>query len=352
MPLAVRGNDGISQGSVIPAPHQMRDKLQREPRKGHYKSTHLDLLRRYERMNEMNEKVGFIGLGQMGKWMALNVMKAGFDLTVFDLNEEAVKFLVDKGAGSVSTPKELAGRVDWVFLSLPNTEIVETVLFGENGLAAGAGSGLIIVDCGTTSYLPTLGFAKRLHEQGIVFCDAPVSGMETRAEEGTLTIMFGGDKKTLEQLRSALDAMGNKIINMGDVGSGQLTKLINQLLFNISTAAIAEVLPMAAKLGLDPEKVTQVITTGTGRSFAAEFFTPLILEDRFDQGYPLRSAYKDMISAAEICSQQKIPLPLVQAATTTYQMALADGHGDEGKGAMIKVYERLLGVKFRKKEKA
>jgi 3-hydroxyisobutyrate dehydrogenase-like beta-hydroxyacid dehydrogenase len=297
----------------------------------------------------MNEKVGFIGLGQMGKWMALNVMKAGFDLTVFDVNKEAVKFLVDKGAGSAPDPKELAGRVELVFLSLPNTEIVEKVVFGEDGLAAGTGSGLIIVDCGTTSYLPTLDFAQRLQGQEIVFCDAPVSGMEAKAREGSLTIMFGGDKKTLDETRSALDAMGNKIIYMGDVGSGQLTKLINQLLFNISAAAIAEVLPMAVKLGLDPEKVTQVITTGTGRSFAAEFFTPLILEDRFDQGYPLKSAYKDMISAADICSQQKIPLPLVQAATTTYQMALADGHGDEDKGAMIKVFERLLNVKFRKK---
>ena len=300
----------------------------------------------------MNEKVGFIGLGQMGKWMALNVMKAGFDLTVFDVNKEAVKFLVDKGAGSAPDPKELAGRVDWVFLSLPNSEIVEKVMFGEDGLEAGAGSGLIIVDCGTTSYLPTLDFAQRLQEQEIVFCDAPVSGMEAKAREGSLTIMFGGDKKTLDETRSALDAMGSKIIYMGDVGSGQLTKLINQLLFNISAAAIAEVLPMAVKLGLDPEKVTQVITTGTGRSFAAEFFTPLILEDRFDQGYPLRSAYKDMISAADICSQQKIPLPLVQAASTTYQMALADGHGDEDKGAMIKVFERLLNVKFRKKRVA
>jgi 3-hydroxyisobutyrate dehydrogenase-like beta-hydroxyacid dehydrogenase len=106
---------------------------------------------------------------------------------------------------------------------------------------------------------------------------------------------------------------------------------------------------MAVKLGLDPEKVIEVVTTGTGRSFAAEFFAPLALEDRFDQGYPLKEAYKDMISAAEICAHKKIPLPLVHAATTTYQMALAEGYGDESKGAMIKVFERILGVKFRKK---
>jgi 3-hydroxyisobutyrate dehydrogenase-like beta-hydroxyacid dehydrogenase len=106
---------------------------------------------------------------------------------------------------------------------------------------------------------------------------------------------------------------------------------------------------MAAKLGLDPEKITRVVTTGTGRSFAAEFFAPLILENRFDQGYALNDAYKDMISAAEICARRKIPLPLVHAATTTYQMALAQGLGEEDKGAMIKVFERILEVEFRKK---
>jgi 3-hydroxyisobutyrate dehydrogenase-like beta-hydroxyacid dehydrogenase len=260
-----------------------------------------------------------------------------------------MKFLTDQGGRSATGPGELAGEVDWIFLSLPNTEVVQDVIFGEEGLSSGARPGLILVDCGTTNYLPTLEFGKSLGEKGLVFADAPVSGMEARAKEGALTIMFGGDMGTFHEVRPALDAMGNQVIYVGALGAGQLTKLVNQLLFNISAAAIAEVLPMAAKLGLDPEKVTQVVTTGTGRSFAAEFFAPLILEGRFDVGYPLKDAYKDMISAAEICVQKKIPLPLVHTATTTYQMALADGHGHLGKGAMIKVFERLLGVEFRKK---
>jgi 3-hydroxyisobutyrate dehydrogenase-like beta-hydroxyacid dehydrogenase len=197
--------------------------------------------------------------------------------------------------------------------------------------------------------MATLDVARRLSERGIRFADMPVSGMEARAQDGTLTIMCGGDPALLETVRPALNAMSNKIIHMGEVGSGQLTKLINQLLFNINMAALAEVLPMAVKLGLDPEKVAQVVTTGTGRSFAAEFFIPNILEDRFDQGYPLKHAYKDMISAAEISAQRQIPLPLVHAATTTYQMALLDGLGDQDKGAMIKVFERILGVEFRKR---
>ena len=297
----------------------------------------------------MEKKIGFIGLGEMGKWMSLNLLKAGYEVIVSDIIPEAVQFLTDQGAESANTPSEMAGRVDWLFLSLPNTEIVETVLLGPDGVMTGGKSGLVVIDLSTISYLPTLEINKKLKEKGIIFADAPVSGMEERAKEGNLTIMFGGAATVFEELKPALDVLGNKIIHMGDVGSGQLTKLINQLLFNISCAGVAEVLPMAAKLGLDPEKVTQVVTTGTGRSFAAEFFVPLALENRFDQGYPIKHAYKDMISAAEISARQKIPLPVVQATTNTFQMALASGFGDQSKGSLIKVFERILGVEFRKR---
>lgn len=296
----------------------------------------------------MSKKIGFIGLGQMGKWMAVNLVKAGFDTTVFDLNQAAVKELVEAGAKQAASPAALAQDSEWVLLSLPNTAIVEAVIFGKDGLSSTAQPGLIICDCGTTSYLPTLDMAERLAKQGVVLVDAPVSGMEARAKSGELTIMYGGSPEVFDALTPAFNVMGNKVLNMGVVGSGQLTKLVNQLLFNISCAAIAEILPMAAKLGLDPAKVTQVVTTGTGRSFAAEFFAPLALEGVFDQGYPLKHAYKDMISAAEISANKQIPLPMTAAATTTYQMALAEGHGDLGKGAMFKVFERLLDVEFRK----
>ena len=299
----------------------------------------------------MKKKIGFIGLGQMGKWMALNLHKCGYSLTVVDLDPAAVSTLTAAGAAAAATPAELAERTDWIFLSLPNAEVVEQVIFGPDGLFENGQRGQIVVDLGTTAYLATLELGRRLEEQEIFFADSPVSGMEARAQAGDLTIMFGGDQKIFKQLKPVLEAMGNLILYMGGLGSGQLTKLINQLLFNISAAAIAEILPMAVKLGLDPEKVISVVTSGTGKSFAAEFFGPRILEDSFKEGYPLKHAYKDMVSAAEIGAHKKIPLPLVQAATTTYQMALAAGYGDEGKGAMIKVFENILGVKFRKKGK-
>lgn len=297
----------------------------------------------------MEKKIGFIGLGQMGKWMALNLNKHGFNLTVTDIDPAAAASLTAAGAEAAVTPAELADRTDWIFLSLPDAGVVEHVLFGPTGLVENGRPGQIVVDLGTTAYMATLEFGRKLKEQGIFFADSPVSGMEVRAQEGNLTIMFGGDQKVFKQLQPIFKALGNLILYMGELGSGQLTKLINQLLFNISAAAIAEILPMAAKLGLDPEKVISVVNSGTGKSFAAEFFGPRILEDNFKEGYPLKHAYKDMVSAAEIGAHKKIPLPLVQAATTTYQMSLAAGYGDEGKGAMIKVFENILGVKFRKK---
>ncbi|MFC1957339.1 NAD(P)-dependent oxidoreductase [Chloroflexota bacterium] len=292
-------------------------------------------------------RVGFIGLGEMGKWMAINMAKAGFPLTVYDIRPDPVKALVENGATSAGNPAEVARNADCVFLSLPGTEVVEDVIFGENGLINGLSSGAIVADLSTIHYLATLKINEELQSRGVTFIDAPISGMEARAKEGTLTVMMGGDPDTVEKIRPILDTIGNNIVYMGTSGNGQLTKLANQLLFNISAAAMAEVLPMAVKLGLDPEALCRVATKGTGQTFALDFFTPHILKNEFETGYPLISAYKDMISAAEISSQHKIPMPVFFAALQTYQMALVEGLGQENKGAMIKVWEKALGVEVR-----
>lgn len=298
----------------------------------------------------MEPKVGFTGLGQMGKWMAINVIRAGFDLTVYDVRKETMVELVSYGGSAVENPKAMAQRVDWIVLSLPNTEVVESVIFGPDGIVEGLHGGLVVIDCGTTHPLTTREMMASLKEKGVSFIDAPVSGMQARAMEGTLTVMVGGEEEVFKRVEKVLVPIGNKIIYMGGSGNGQLTKLTNQLLFNISSAAMAEILPMAVKMGLDPEKICDVVGSGTGRSFAVEFFAPLILEGNFGPGYALTSAYKDMISASEIASHNKIPLPVTAAATLTYQLAMAEGLGSENKGAMIKVWEGVLGVKVRKKK--
>ncbi len=291
-------------------------------------------------------KISFVGLGQMGKHMAMNVLKSGAELTVSDLNKNLFPLFEQKGVRTTTKLAEVA-QADIVFLSLPGTQAVQEVLVGRNGIIDKLGKGQIVVDLSTMSYTATLELAKSLEARGVSFLDAPVSGMEARAEEGTLTVMCGGNERTLETVRPYLNCIGNRILYMGGRGSGQLTKLINQLLFDINAAALAEVLPMAVKLGLDPEKVGQVVNSGTGKSYASEFFLPRILKNSFSDGYAMKHAYKDLISGAEISANLCIPMPVLGAATATYQAALLKGYGEQDKGAMIRVFEELLGVEYR-----
>lgn len=291
--------------------------------------------------------ISFIGLGQMGKHMAVNMLKKGEEIIVNDVRIDVFPELEEKGARTTTDLLEVT-QSDIIFLSLPNSKVVKNVLLGEMGIINNLNKGQIVVDLSTITYTATMEITKSLSEREIEFIDAPVSGMEARAIDGTLTVMCGGKKEVFERVRPYLNLIGNKILYMGANGSGQLTKLINQLLFDINVAALAEILPMSVKMGLDAEKVGEVVNSGTGRSYASEFFIPRILEDNFADGYSLENAYKDLVSAAEISAQQCIPLPVLHAATTTYQMALLKGHGKEDKGSMISVFEELLETSYRK----
>lgn len=296
----------------------------------------------------MKTKIGFVGLGTMGKWMAFNLMKAGFPLKFFARRKEVVEQMTSQGGKALPSLKELAQESTWVIFCLPDTEAVEAVLFGKDGIAEVLKPGQIVIDCGTIHPLTTRKIADSLKSKGIPFLDAPISGMEARAKAGTLTIMVGGEEAVFQQVRPALEAMGNTIIYAGASGNGQMMKLINQVMFDIHCAAIAELLPMAVKMGLDPEQTCTVARTGTGQCFALDNFAPLILEGNFGPGYPLADAYKDMVHVVEISSAHRIPLPITAAAMVTYQMALDQGLGKENKGAMIKVWEGVLGVQVRK----
>ncbi len=292
-------------------------------------------------------RYGFIGLGEMGAPMAAN-LAGGHEVIVFDYKPGSTDTAVTAGAVAVSTLAELCD-VDVVMMCLPNGKIVEDVLFSpQDGIAQLLAPNTIIVDNSTIDYALTLNIAQRLHEFGLNFLDAPISGMKKRAEEGTLTMMIGGEAELVKKLRPALSSMASNIHHTGEVGSGQLTKLINQLLFDINIAALAEILPMAVKLGLNPETTTEIVNSGTGSSYASEYFLPQILEGRFDTGYPMEAAYKDLVSGSGISAQYEIPTPVLAAATNTYQQALLEGHGAKDKGAMVLVYERLLGVNCRK----
>jgi 3-hydroxyisobutyrate dehydrogenase-like beta-hydroxyacid dehydrogenase len=286
---------------------------------------------------------GFVGLGQMGLPMALNLSKIA-DCVAFDRKGEAPENLT-----KVSELSALSGS-DQVILCLPSGAAVEDVLFGNGGLADKLESGTLVIDTSTTSHGTAVRVGQMLAARGIAFLDAPISGMQKRAEDGTLTMMVGGEPGPLETHRAALGSMASKILHVGPVGAGQLAKLMNQLLFDINMAALAEILPVSAKLGLDPDQVAEIVNSGTGRSYASEFFVPNILQGVFDQGYPMKAAYKDLIAGAEVTAENGFPAPVLAAATATYQQALAEGFGAEDKGAMIKVFERLIGAEFRSRE--
>lgn len=291
-------------------------------------------------------KISLAGLGQMGRPIALNLLKAGATLTVTDRTRKSFPEFESRGVCATTDPAATFDA-DVVFLCLPNEKTVEEFIAGKGGLSSSSHAGQIVVDLSTISHKTTLAVAARLAEQGVHFLDAPVSGMVARAIDGTLTVMCGGERAAFDQVKSLLECIGNKILYMGGSGSGQLTKLINQLLFDINAAALAEILPMSKKMGLDPDLVGEVVNSGTGRSYASEFFIPRILKGHFGDGYPMKDAYKDLISAAELGANLSIPMPVLAAATATYQMALLKGHGDKDKGGMVAVFEELLGSSFR-----
>lgn len=292
----------------------------------------------------MTVACGFIGLGQMGAPMAHNLAKRA-ELLVWARDAWQADPNVAAGA-TLAVDAAGFSEAQVVFLCLPIGAVVEDVLFGPSGVAAALPTGATIIDTSTIEYGRTFALQARLFAICLTCIDAPVAGMQARAEAGTLTMMCGAAAEQIEPLRPLLATMASTILPMGSIGNSQLAKLINQLLFDIYAAALAEVLPLAVKLGLDPGKVGAIVNSGTGRSYDSEFFIPNILKGDFSKGYPMEAAYKDLVSGAEMSARHTIPMPILAAATAVYQSALRKGHGDKDKGGMICLAEEALGVQL------
>ncbi len=276
--------------------------------------------------------LAIVGLGQMGLPIAFNLAKGEVPLIVCNRSDRSFDAFRAQGIRTTTHPADLAAA-DTVFLCLPGTKEVQALLLGPDSFVR---AGQTVVDLSTIDYTATLDLAQALAARGAAFMDAPISGMEARARDGTLTVMCGGDPDLFAAVRPHLQRIGTRILHMGPVGSGQMMKLINQLLFDINAAGLAEILPLAARLGLDPDLVGEVVNSGTGRSYASDFFIPRILQGRFTDGYPLAHAYKDLESGALLSARLGMPLPVLAAATATYQTALRKGLGAQDKGAMIR----------------
>ena len=296
------------------------------------------------------QHIAFVGLGKMGRPIARHLAQksmAGTQrLTAFDANASQTVGIEATGL-TATTDRDAIDGAQILFTCLPDGDVVEDAVFGSDGLAQHLAPDAIVVDLSTIEHAKAVAIGRRLEADGNRFLDCPVSGAPAGAEAGTLTVMCGGDSATFATIKPLLERFSATVLHMGPLGSGQLTKTVNNVIYDINIAAIAEVLPMAVAMGLDPEQIATVVTTGTSRSFASEYFVPRILKGLFDEGYPLAKAYKDLVSCAEVGMKHGVPMPLTAAATATYQTTMRQGHGDRDKGAMILPFEALLGVQVR-----
>jgi len=285
------------------------------------------------------KKIGFIGLGTMGKPMALNLIKAGYDMYVVDTCIAAVHDAAEAGANVCSTPAEVAYEVDVLITMLPNEKIVDSVLNGEDGFMQNAKSEAIIVDMSTVSPIFTRDMAKKAKLKGIEYVDAPVSGGQAGAQKGTLAIMIGGEESTVKKLLPVFEAMGKKIYHIGDSGAGNTMKLVNNMLLGMNMAAVAEAVSMADKMGLDLNKFSEVVKESSGNSYAfTAKMDSFILSDNFEPGFAVDLQYKDLELAIATAKAENIPVPMASLGQQFYEIARAKGLGNKDISSLVKIW--------------
>ncbi|GAF23951.1 2-hydroxy-3-oxopropionate reductase [Bacillus sp. JCM 19047] len=298
----------------------------------------------------MNKRVGFIGLGIMGMPMTRNLLKAGFSVTAFDLNQDAVKAIAAEGAVAASSGKEVAENSDVLITMLPKGEHVRAAVFGVNGVIEGAEKGLIIVDMSSVSPVDSKQMATHAAEKGVHFLDAPVSGGEPKAVGGTLAIMVGGEEDVFAQAKPVLEAMGTDIVLVGDAGCGTTAKLANQIIVNLNIAAVSEALVLASKAGIDIEKMYQAIRGGLAGSTVMDAKIPMILDRNFVAGGRIDINMKDLTNVMNTAHEMHVPLPLSSQLLEIFHSLSADGKQAIDHGGIVQHYEKLANVIVQRKE--
>jgi 3-hydroxyisobutyrate dehydrogenase-like beta-hydroxyacid dehydrogenase len=293
----------------------------------------------------MQQPVGFIGLGTMGWGMARNLAKAGFPLTVTTRTFEKAEAFAREvpGARAVRTPEEVGRKSDVVVSSVPDSPEVEEVHLGERGAAAGAARGAIVIDTSTIAAEAARGIAQKLSERGIAFLDAPVSGGQKGAIEGTLTFFVGGDVAALEKARPVFQAMGKRITHLGPSGAGQLGKAANQILVGINLMAVSEALAFAKKAGLPLAALHEALTAGAANSWALEVLGRKMIDGDFKPAFAVKHQQKDLAIVLKTSREKKLPLPGVALVHQLLVALEAEGRGDDGTQALYTLYEKLGG---------
>lgn len=294
-------------------------------------------------------KIGFIGLGIMGKPMSRNLLKAGFELIVYDIDETAVKIIEKAGAKPASSPKEVAQNSDVIITMLPKASIGKSVLEDENGILAGIKENSVVIDMSSVSLVASKEFAQLVEAKKCKFLDAPVSGGEIGAVNATMAIMIGGDEAVVERVRPILEALGKSITLVGPNGSGSVAKLANQIMVNLNIAAVAEALVLATKAGADPKKVFEAVRGGFAGSAVLEEKAPMMYSRNFKAGGPIYINLKDITNVVATADELDVPLILTPQLKEIMISLKATGHNNDDHSSIVQFYEKIAGVTVKAK---
>ncbi len=295
-------------------------------------------------------KIGFIGLGIMGKPMCRNLLKAGHQLTVFDIDQAAMDELQLPGVEPGASAKDVAAKSDIVITMLPNSPIVKTAILGKEGVLEGARQGSIVIDMSSISPQASQEIAKALAQKGVRMLDAPVSGGEPKAIDGTLSVMAGGSQADFDEVLPVFKAMASSAVLTGGHGAGSVTKLANQIIVQLNIAAVSEALVLATKAGVDPELVYKAIRGGLAGSTVMDAKAPMMLNRNFKPGGTLRINIKDIGNVLETSHDLGVPLPLTATVMEILQSLKADGMLDMDHSAIVRYYEKLAHVEVARKQ--
>jgi len=292
--------------------------------------------------------IGFIGLGIMGKPMAKNLLKAGHTLVVYDIVDAPVKELVAAGAVAGASPKDVAMRNGLIITMLPNSPHVKKAVLGEGGVIEGAKPGSVLVDMSSIAPLASREIAAELASKGVEMLDAPVSGGEPKAIDGTLAIMVGGKQAVFEKVKDVLLKLGASAVLCGDIGAGNVTKLANQIIVALNIAAMSEAFVLATKAGVDPERVFNAIKGGLAGSTVLNAKAPMVLEGNYRPGFRIELHIKDLQNVLDTAHEIGTPMPLTSQVMEIMQALKVDGKQSDDHGGVIQFYEKLAAVKVRK----
>lgn len=291
--------------------------------------------------------IGFIGLGIMGRSMSKNMISKGSQLLIFDIDKNAVDEVVQCG-GSFASLKEIGEQCDVIFTMLPSGSIVKDTLFKEDGVASTLKSGAIVVDMSSVTPVESRYCSEKLAEKGVHFLDAPVSGGEPKAIDGSLSFMVGGKEEVFNQVQPLFMQMGASAVLVGDVGSGSVTKLANQIIVNLNIAALGEAMVFAFKAGVDPEKVFLAIRGGLAGSTVMEAKVPLMMERNFHPGGKISINHKDIKNVLETAHELDIPVPMSAQLFEIMQGLIVRGLKDEDHSSIVKHFELLADIEVKK----